>query len=106
MGNLLVSPLVYHPCLPTLTAASSYGPQGSIILFGFLLTSVNNGAIPLSWPNWGGINDTGFAIQNVLLPELILRLVMEDMSLDEQNAKEVMKESLEYGKIRSRVVDP
>jgi hypothetical protein len=57
------------------------------------------------WKNWEGVDDEGYAVHNVLIPEVVVRLVMEDMALDVEGAMKVMEESKEYGQMgNSRVL--
>ncbi|KAI0182176.1 RTC4-like domain-containing protein [Xylaria flabelliformis] len=41
---------------------------------------------------------TGY-VQTVLVPELAVRLIMEDMSITEERARDVLKESIEIGEL-------
>jgi hypothetical protein len=39
-----------------------------------------------TWRNWGRVTDQGYAIQYVLIPEVIIELVRQDMDVGREEA--------------------
>ncbi|QRV77110.1 Ulp1 protease family, carboxy-terminal catalytic domain protein [Ceratobasidium sp. AG-Ba] len=74
-----------------------YGDAGASIIFQELLSASQKRIIQLHLGDWNGITDRPFIIQNILTPEVILRLVMEDMDIGAEEARAVMEQSKEYG---------
>lgn len=69
------------------------------------MDSIQEQGISFQWTNWGAINDQEYALQTVLIPETICLLIMEDMSLEKEDALDVMKQSRGFGlRGNSRVV--
>ncbi|KAG8790694.1 hypothetical protein FRC12_011253 [Ceratobasidium sp. 428] len=53
--------------------------------------------LQIQWSSWAPVDDMPYALHNVLIPEVLLKLVMEDMGLDYEEAIEVVEESREFG---------
>ncbi|KAG8729719.1 hypothetical protein FRC12_020768 [Ceratobasidium sp. 428] len=77
--------------------AYSYGHVGGSIIFAELMRAVKEGVIQLSLGDWRGITDEAYILQNILMPEVLKWLVMEDLEIGEAEALVVMEESKEYG---------
>ncbi|KAI0107626.1 RTC4-like domain-containing protein [Nemania sp. FL0031] len=77
-----------------------YGPRGLQVMTGFIMNAlsyvIRKRAIEdklISARSY-----TGY-VQTVLVPELTVRLIMEDMSVSEERAREVLGESIEIGEL-------
>lgn len=84
-----------------------YGPQGAELIsqlmmekFGDTIRRRNKLLSALKF--CGGV--TGY-VSMVLVPEVGVRLIMEDMHVDWEKAKEIMKESVEFGAVANASVE-
>ncbi|KAK9237618.1 RTC4-like domain-containing protein [Lipomyces kononenkoae] len=77
-----------------------YGLKGSSVLLRVALRSSENEIRRASRRNrWiTNVSITGYA-SAVLVPELAIRLIMEDQNVDEEKAEMIRQDSLEYGRI-------
>jgi RTC4-like domain len=84
-----------------------YGPQGAELIsqivmekFGEKIRKSDNLLPALKF--CGGV--TGY-VSTVLVPEVGVRLIMEDLGIEREEAKGVMKESVEYGAVANAAVE-
>ncbi|KAG9103594.1 hypothetical protein FRC07_009961 [Ceratobasidium sp. 392] len=82
-----------------LSGLAYYGDVGGGVIFQQLKKAIASGQLELDWSNWQGLRDTAYAVEIVLAPEVVCRLVMDDMDIDETEALEVMQQSREYGQL-------
>ncbi|KAK9368421.1 RTC4-like domain-containing protein [Lipomyces kononenkoae] len=77
-----------------------YGLKGNSVLLRVALRSSEDAIRRASRRNrWiTNVSITGYA-SAVLVPELAIRLIMEDQNVDEEKAETIRQESLEYGRI-------
>ncbi|KAG9122185.1 hypothetical protein FRC07_001549 [Ceratobasidium sp. 392] len=76
---------------------SYYGQDGNSIMFGIVRKALDEEVLKISWADWVPIDDTSYALHNVLIPELMYGLVMEDLGIDYEEAFGVVEESREFG---------
>ncbi|QRW02851.1 hypothetical protein RhiLY_01850 [Ceratobasidium sp. AG-Ba] len=76
---------------------SYYGGEGNTIMFQVVRNALHEEKLSLDMQNWVPIDDTNFALYNVLIPEVLIHLVMEDMGLEYDAALQVLEESKEFG---------
>ncbi|KAF8594090.1 hypothetical protein BDV93DRAFT_516050 [Ceratobasidium sp. AG-I] len=76
-----------------------YGPEGNSLMFDFIMENIDSGKLELMWTSWIPINDQSFAVYNVLIPELLVHLVLQDMWSSREDAIGVIKESQGYGNL-------
>ncbi|QRV99035.1 hypothetical protein RhiJN_27054 [Ceratobasidium sp. AG-Ba] len=76
---------------------SYYGGEGNTIMFQIVRQALDDGILVVDLKDCTPINDLNFFLYNVLIPEVLINLVMEDMGLAYDEALEVLEESKEYG---------
>jgi hypothetical protein len=84
-----------------------YGPQGAELISQIMMekfgdTIRRKDKLFSALKFCGGV--TGY-VSTVLVPEVGVRLIMEDMCVDWEKAKEIMKESVEYGAVVNASVE-
>ncbi|KAF2965162.1 hypothetical protein GQX73_g8431 [Xylaria multiplex] len=77
-----------------------YGPRGLQIMTQFIMRTLSDVIRRRAVEDKliSARSYTGY-VQTVLIPELAVRLIMEDMSINEESAREVLKESVEIGEL-------
>ena len=84
-----------------------YGSQGAEIITGLVLRKLGdeirqNAMLYDALKFCGGV--TGY-VSSVVVPEVGLRLIMEDMTISKSEARQIMKDSIAYGGVVSAKVD-
>jgi hypothetical protein len=74
-------------------------------MFGMVMNAVAKEVLKISWEHWAPISDQQFSVYNVLIPQLLVWLIMEDMELDEEDALTIMEKSREYGELGYSVIE-
>ncbi|KAI0873462.1 RTC4-like domain-containing protein [Hypoxylon argillaceum] len=77
-----------------------YGPRGLQVMTGFIMSALSNVIRRRAVEDKliSARSYTGY-VQTVLVPELTVRLIMEDMSVTEERARNVLEESVEIGEL-------
>ncbi|KAI1131746.1 RTC4-like domain-containing protein [Nemania abortiva] len=77
-----------------------YGPRGLQAMTGFIMNSLSDVIRRRAVEDKliSARSYTGY-VQSVLVPELTVRLIMEDMSVTEERARDVLEESVEIGEL-------
>ncbi|KAJ8122479.1 hypothetical protein ONZ43_g1338 [Nemania bipapillata] len=77
-----------------------YGPRGLQAMTGFIMNALSDVIRRRAVEDKliSARSYTGY-VQNVLVPELTVRLIMEDMSVPEERARDVLEESVEIGEL-------
>ncbi|KAG8696023.1 hypothetical protein FRC09_008790 [Ceratobasidium sp. 395] len=87
-----------------LSGLAYYGDAGAEIIFGELMKAQEDEDWTIVWESWEGINEYSYILQNILVPEVVCRLVMADLGIDASEAVVVMEESKQFGQIGNTVV--
>ncbi|KAK5630014.1 hypothetical protein RRF57_005729 [Xylaria bambusicola] len=77
-----------------------YGPKGLQVMTQFIMRTLSNVLRRRAVEDKliSARSYTGY-VQTVLVPELTVRLIMEDMSVEEERARDVLEESVEIGEL-------
>ncbi|KAG8780530.1 hypothetical protein FRC12_022888 [Ceratobasidium sp. 428] len=87
-----------------LSGLAYYGDAGADIIFGELMKAQEDEDWTIVWENWEGMNEYSYILQNILVPEVVCRLVMADLGIDASEAVIVMEGSKQFGQIGNTVV--
>lgn len=90
-----------------LTQPGYYGPRGAEMIKGIVMDSMakeikSNKGLSDALKFCGGV--MGY-ISSIIVPEIGVRLIMEDMDMNWDDARKIMKESSAYGNVINPVID-
>jgi hypothetical protein len=82
----------------------SYGKEGNSLMFAIVMQALDTKTFKISWEDWRPISDQQFAVYNVLIPQLLAWLIMEDMCVGEDIALQIMEDTSQYGNMGLTIV--